>query len=199
MDGTEDLYNLPILIEDAASMLRKNVSRNERPYTIDAVKFNNRMVDEWKECVLKRMANSNGTVKSGRVAQSWLLFEEGRTIYSYMKLKEEGLIPDIDPKVIQFWRDFFQDLEVVEMKKYGWGVVAKGWGILSNYIQDHFVQQKWERLYSRSEDPFFWEEHHSDIADLLQGKPHPFWREDELRDIQQKVTSVLSVVVKPSD
>lgn len=195
----EDIYNLPILIEDAAAMLRRNVSRNERPYTADAIKINNRMVDDWKENVLKKMADSQGRVRSGRVAQSWLLYEEGKTIHSYMKLKKDGLIPDVDEKVAEFWKDFFENLEVSEMKHYGWGTVAKGWGILGNYIQDHFVQKKWEALYSRSEDPFFWEQNHSDIQDFLQGKPHPFWREDQLKDIQHKVTSVLGTTVKPSE
>lgn len=196
---TEDLYNLPILIEDAASMLRKNVSRNERPYTIEAVKFNNRMVDDWKKSVLENMADSRGMVRSGRVAQSWMIFEEGNTIYSYMKLKEEGLIPSCDPKIIDYWKDFFETLSVSEMKKYGWGVVAKGWNILNSHLQDHFVTQKWEKLYSKSADPFFWEQNHSDISDLLQGKPHPFWNDEDLKDIQQKVNSVLSTAVKPSD
>jgi len=195
---TEDFYNLPILVEDAASMLRKNISKNEKPYVASSLKYNNILVDEWKKSVLLNIADSEGKLRSGKIAQSWMIFEEGKTIYKYMQLKKDGLVPSCDEKVAEFWKEFFQDLSVEEMKGYGWGVVARGWSILNSYIQDDFVTKKWERLYSLNEDPLHWEKNSYLISDIAKGNPHPFWSDEALKDVQQKVDAVLSNPVKPS-
>lgn len=197
MEG-EDIYNLPISIEDAASMLRKNISKNEKPYVAEVMKINNRLIDEWKKCVLVKIADKDGKVRSGRVAGSWLVFEEGKCIQKYMELRKDGLMPEYNMKAVDYWKDFFQELNVSEIKSHGWGVVAKGWSYLSSYIQDYYVLQKWERLYSKDDDPFYWEKNHFLINGLSKGEEHPFWDEETLKDIHQKVSSVLGNPVKPS-
>jgi hypothetical protein len=197
MEG-EDIYNLPISIEDAASMLRRNISKNEKPYVAEALKFNNRLVDEWKKTVLVELADKDGKIRSGKVAGYWITFEEGRTIQKYMELKKEGLLPDYDMKTVEYWKTFFQDLSISEIKSYGYGIVSRGWAYLTSYLQEYYVIRKWEKLYSQSDDPLYWEKNSSEISGLSKGGEHPFWDEETVKDIHQKVSSILSQPIKPS-
>jgi hypothetical protein len=178
-------------------MLRKNISKNEKPYVAEVLKFNNRLVDEWKKTILVNIADNEGRLRSGKIAGYWMTFEEGKNIYKYMELKKQGLLPEYDMKVVEFWKSFFQDLSISEMKDYGWAVVARGWAYLTSYFQDYYVVQKWEKLYSHDEDPLYWEKNSYLISGLSKGENHPLWDEETLKDIHQKVNSILTNPVKP--
>ena len=84
------------------------------------------------------------------------------------------------------------------MREYGWGIISNGWKYLNSYILDYFVVKKWETLYSKSDDPLYWEKNSFLITDFSKGKPHPFWDEEQLKDIQQKVDTIIANPVRPS-
>lgn len=194
----EDIYNTPILVEDACSMLRRKISKNEKPYTVEIIKYNNDLVNEWKRVILENVCHPDGKIASGKIPNMWITFEEGKTIGKYMDLKKEGLLQEYPMKTVLFWRDFFENLSVTEMREYGWGIVANGWKYLNSYVLDYFIIKKWETLYSKSEDPLYWEKNSFLVSDFSKGKPHPFWDEELLKDIQQKVDTIISNPVKPS-
>ena len=116
-NNEEDYYNSPIGIGDAASMLRRKVQKNDRPYISETTKLNNRRVDDWKKVVLQNICNSKGTVPAGRVSKSWQLYEEGKVVGKYMEIKNQGMLPEYSEEVISFWKEFFENLSVEEMEQ----------------------------------------------------------------------------------
>ena len=197
-ESRDDYYNAPILVGDAASMLRRHVQKNDRPYVSDTTKLNNRLVDQWKKDVLVRMADHRGMLPSGRVWQSWQLFDEGRSIKKFIELKEQGMLPDPPAEVIEFWKEFFETLTVSEMHEYGSGTISAGWSILQTHITRWFADKKWELLFSKKpDDPLWWEKNYHSHTAYLNGEVLPFWNGEELKDVQQKVSAVLMNQVQP--
>lgn len=196
-DENDDVYNTPMLASDAAAMLRRKVQRNDRPYVADTTKLNNRKVDSWKKSVLDEISGPKGLVPSGRVWPSWQLYDEGLGVLKYQELKAKGLIPAVDPEVLEYWKDFFENLTVEEMHSYGSGVVSFGWGLIQNYLKMWYADQKYEALFSKFETPLEWERNHHPHKLLLEGRILPFWNEEMIKDIQQKVAAVLMNQVRP--
>lgn len=191
-----DYYNQPIGVNDAASMLRSRVSSNERPYTQAVLKLNNKLVDEWKASVLDKISDRRGTIPSGRVWSSWQVFFEGKGISKYRELKDQEMIFTPTEEQVAFWKEFFENLSVEEMHAYGVGSVAFGWRVIEEHFRMWSADLKWENIYSKSEDPLDWEKLSYGHSNLMNGKMFPFWEEDQLNEIKQKVFTVLSVQVK---
>ena len=187
----EDYYNTPISVDDAASMFRRKPNRNDRPYVAETTKLNNRKVDDWKKKVLQNVCNESGKLQVGRVGKSWQLYEEGKVIEKYIEMKEKGMFPEYSEEVIEFWKDFFENLTVEEMHGYGSGVVFAGWQIIQSYIKTWFAEQKWERLFSKSSDPLWWEKNYHPHTDYLEGRVLPLWDPEKFKDINQKVAAIL--------
>jgi hypothetical protein len=192
----EDYYNYPMKIEDAAGMLRVRIPKNEKPFTVSALQENNRLVDEWKKTVLKKMADSKGMIPSGRVWPSWLLFYEGKMIKKYTQLKDDGFIVRPPARVVDYWKVLFEKGSVEDLHKLGSATVSYGWGIIRTELERWYVEQKWDKLYSKSPDPLFWEKNYHKHADLFNGKIFPIWGEELLKEIQEKVSAVLFNQVK---
>lgn len=195
----EVIANVPMSISDATSMLRRKINSYDREYVKITTKLNNRMIDEWEDKVLRNIADPNGKVPSGRVWGSWQLFLEGKEITKYNELRESGVIAEIPDEVFNFWKEFFETKSPEEMHAYGTGSVSYGFGVLQEYIKRWFVDQKWEKLYSQfPDDPLAWEKNYHKHSDVIFGKTLPFWTNDQLKDIQYKVSSVLSNTVTPA-
>ena len=195
-----DYYNLPISTTDAASMLRRKVSRNAKPYTQITTELNNKLIDEWKERVLNKLADRRNTVPSGKVWSSWQLFLEGKGCEKYVELRDKGLIRHVDKEVLEFWLSFFKDRSIEEMHAYGVGVVNHGWSLVKSEMQMWYADEKWEKLYSKSRDPMDWEKEHFKYQDLISGKQLPStfgWDEEILTDIHEKVGTVLFNQINP--
>ena len=194
----EELYNAPIAIDDVAGMYRRKVQRNDRPYIAETTKLNNRTVDDWKKNVLQKICDGEGKVPANRVEKSFRLYEEGKNIEQYMEMKKKGMVPVYSDEVIEFWKDFFENLTVGELHAHGSGVVATGWLLIQEYTKVWFAEQKWERLFSKSRDPLWWEENYHSHTDYLDGKIHPLWTNEKMDDIFQKVAAVLANEIKMS-
>ena len=197
-DETE-FHDAPIKTSDAASMLRQRIRNNERPYTATVIKLNNRLVDEWKKTVLDRMADHKGVVRTLKVWQSWGIFYEGMTVKKVIELRDSGVLPKAEPKVIDYWVNFFENSTIEELHEYGHGTVSFGWLILQNEIRLWCADQKWEKIYSKSEDPYDWYQESSHHSDLVQGKTLPFWNLDKLKEIEERMATILHVQVEPSN
>lgn len=193
------MYELPIKLSDASSMFRARITNNMRPYTAIVTKMNNDMVDEWENKVLKNIVDHRGTIASGRVSESWLLFQEGKNVIQYMRMKEKGVITRVEPHILKFWIDFFENLSVDEMLSYGKAQVSYGWTLISTEIRCHFAEEKYKALFGKSDDPLEWEKNRGLCTDLLAGKPHPFWDVDTFKDIIDKVNTILIVKVEPTN
>ncbi len=194
----EDIYNSPIKTNDAASMLRKRVHANEKPLVSEIAKLNNRSVDCWKKSILDKISDSECNVPAGRVWHSWELYNEGKCILEYMKLKEEGYIPDPPKETIDFWMRFFQDLSVETIHSYGSGNVSYGWSLITTAMKQDIAEKKYEKLYGKYKTPLEWEKNCNAHKDLLSGKNLLFWDEDTMKTIREKVTAVLMNQVSPN-
>jgi hypothetical protein len=192
----ENYMNNPMRVSDASSMLRITLKKNMKPYDHAVIKLNNRMVDEWEDKVLKKMATDEGTIPCSQVWPSWQLFRDGTWISNYMK--SENMAPEITETQVQYWKDFFENLTVEEMHDHGVLLVDNGWYTLNKYIKEWLVKQRWEKVFSQSNDPYEWYVLSKKHSDLMKGKILPFWDNDHLREIAEKVETVLKIQVRPS-
>ena len=183
--------NVPIKTDDAASMLRRKAQNNDRPYIAETTRANNKRVDDWKKKVLNKIADQRGSVPAARVWGCWQLYDEGKSIQKYMELKNQGMLVPVPGAVLDFWKDFFENKTVEEMHAYGSGTVSYGWSIVKQHIQTWFIEQKWDRLYSKSDDPLWWERNYHPHKGVLDGDILPFWTHEKLDDISQKVGAIL--------
>ena len=185
-----DFYAPHISVSDAASMLRRTISSNERPYTREAIEANNTLVNRWEREVLGELANSQGKVHVSQVYPSWTVFEEGIRIKT---LKEnETHIQSLSEEEIAYWRELFESSDVIALHALGTGYVAHGWDLLVKYIQFWYVTQKWQRVYSKSDNPTQWFQDSLGQRLLFKGEERPFWTDEQFMDVEQKVRAILT-------
>lgn len=186
-----DLYNAPIATRDAAMMLKRNVRKNERPYYSQMLRLNNERVENWKKNILDEVADSSGTVAASRVWPCWKVYDEGLSTLEMVKLNEKGMIHKVDDEVIDFWKNFFENFEPSEMYPYGSGNISAGWTIITNHIKLWCTNEKYDALYGKFKNPVTWEKKRPEYSKLLEGELLPFWFQERISEIREKVTSVL--------
>lgn len=194
-----DIMNTPIRVSDAATMMRRPIAPNERPYTRTVLKSNNRLVDEWEETVLKKICSSNGTVISGQVFSEWYYFYTGKTIKGFIESLNNGLIARPSEEAVTKWVDIFTTYNVKKLTDLGQPLVGYGWKLIRDetFIRDQLL--KWENIYSKTEDPLQWRKLANNFPKLwnMDGES-PFWGPDDYVDINEKVMTFLSISIRPS-
>jgi hypothetical protein len=196
---TFDPSHTPVRISDAASMLRKRVEANERPFTKDIIKFNNSLVDEWHDSVLKKICNKNASVRSGQIYGEWQYFYCGKTIKNFIEYLNQGIVCRPSRGAVEYWVNIFNTLSVKELAKIGPSTVAHGWKLIidESMIRDNLA--KWENIYSLSDDPLEWRKLANNNPKLFnENGENPFWDPEEYQNITQKVMTVLKVQISPS-
>lgn len=192
----DDMYNAPISVGDAVSMLMTVVDKNMKPYTSKVVQANNDLVNRWKKEMVIPLSDSKCTISSGAVVGMWTLFLEGITIKRYIEMKERGMIPTVEPHILEYWKDFFETMSVEDMHSHGTGLVSYGFTVIQNYFKMWYAEQKWERFYSKyPDDPVAWYKNYKSNKALITGKELPFWDEETMKDVNERVGTVLSVQV----
>lgn len=197
-EGTVDEYmmNQPMKISDAASMLRRVVGKNERPYDKEVLTRNNRIVDEWYDKVLKKIASPNGTVPAARVHPSFITFFEGREIARYQQYKDS--LVKYSPQQVKFWIEFLHSSSIGELHDAGVGIVTAAWSIITNAVRHHFADLKWKEVYSHSDDPLEWDRLANDKPSLFNGRNMPFeLSRTILQEIEEKVRAISSKPIEP--
>jgi hypothetical protein len=193
----QQLYNAPISVSDACSMLRRKIGRNEPPYTQTIVKLNNQLVDEWEQTVLRKTCNSKCQVIATKVERSWAIFHEGKVMPSARKIME--LVPRPTKEQLQFWLDFFEKSSIEDLHKLGAGAVSCGWQLVLGELKFWYIEQKYEQIYSKSDDPLEWEKIAIKHGQLFEGKLFPFWNEELFKEICEKIQAILSITIEPTN
>lgn len=190
-------YGSPIRISDAASMLRRKVRNNDPPYTQTVVKKNNDRVDEWYNKVLKNIANSTGQISAGHVWTSWKIFEEGKNMLSYPKVSDHTV--HAPQEEMDYWQDTLFNGSMEELHDLGTGAVAFGWNLIVTELKLWFADQKWDRVYSKSDDPLVWEREMGKNLRLFKGEEFPPWKwsQEMFKETAEKVQVLLSTTVEP--
>jgi len=191
-----DEYNQQLTIRDATSMFRRQLNKNERPYTATIIKLNNALVDEWEKKILNRIS-SNGTVLAGRVYQSWQLFTEGKAVQKIKNMLDNNLFNRPTEGVLEWWKNLFETSSIEVLHSYGSATIAFGWTIIQNELRLRSAEEKWEKIFSKSDDPYDWEELRFKHQDLINGRIYPFWNEEILKEIQEKISTILHVQAEP--
>ena len=191
----EELYDAPMDINDAASMMRKSVSKNERPYVRDVLVYNNRLVDRWKAEILTKIA-TDGKVAATKVMASWNVFEEGINICKLMAHPEEVIFPP--EEIVMLWKDRFERETMAELVEHGVATVGYAWQLVLSYIRHWYAVRKYDRVYSKSDKPLDWYHDAGRHRALFNGDEHPFWTPEVKKDVEEKIKSLLSNRVEPS-
>lgn len=195
----DDINENLISTADAASMFRKKIAKNTPPYTKTIQEANNKLVNRWKKEVLDNLADTNGKIQCSKVAETWSTFNESQTIRSYIKLRDQGMMPRATQEQLDFWLEFFT-LDIETMHSYGTGTVSFGWILVQNEMRMMFADEKWEHIYSKSENAYECEKIARDYPELMKGTKLPFgWDAETFRDIQEKVRTILMVQPTPDN
>lgn len=196
IESTDQFYDSPISIGDACSMLRRKIPKNERPYTQAVLQMNNKKVDEWKDKLLRKLAGTTGTVPASKVFPAWQIYEEGLDITKMIQNKEHMQFPD--EKVVMYWKDIFENCDIDKLYDYGTGIIGFNYMTVMNYIRVWCAQEKWNRVFSKSDDPEDWYRDAQSHRKLFNGEELPFWDKEKMAEICQKISTILSLRVEPS-
>jgi hypothetical protein len=192
----EMLFNTPMRIADAASIFRRPVNKNERPYDMDVIIYNNTVVEEWYMKLLLGIADKQSAIPSGRVTQCFQTFLQGKELQQHQKYKE--YFPDYSEDKINFWINKFKTVTMTELAQMGHGVVSAGWNVILMGMRYHFADKKWEKIYCQTNDPVEWDRAANANPHLMHGRPMPFGLSVEsLKEIEDKVMSVLKHPIEP--
>jgi hypothetical protein len=180
----------PLRISDAASMMRRKITKNEKPYTAEAYRCVNKLVDEWYNSVLLGIADKSGAIPSGRVEGCLRYFLEGKQNLGYQKYKSH--LPHYSDEQVLYWIDVVSKSSISELYEIGPFVLSQVWHIIYSSIVSHFAEKKWEAVYSHSENPAVWDKLANDNPHVMNHRPMPFGLdEDRVKDIKDKIDTIL--------
>lgn len=188
----------PIRVINASSMFRREISKNEKPYLATALKFNNKLVDEWEKEILKKICNKEGMIRDGQILSEWQSFYTGKIIYGFMENLEKGYIMRPSKECVEYWKKIFTSCSVDEMLAIGAVNISYGWKLMTdeNFILG--MLEKWEVVYSKTKEPMMWRELNGENPKLW-AKEHDnkFWDENELKDVYERVMTVTKTIISP--
>lgn len=188
----------PIKISDAASMFRRPIDPNERPYTQAMIRRNNKYVDEWYNLILKKIASKTSEIRAGQVYGEWQYFYYGKILPGFIAAIKEGHASRPSEKAVDHWVKLFTSASIEDLAELGPAAVGHGWKLVTdeNYIRGSL--EKWDKIYSKSDDPLVWRKLAHDNAKLWSNDfSNYFWSPEQLQDISQKVTTVLRIDIAP--
>jgi len=187
-----------ISISDASTMLKKQLFSNERPYTAAVIKSNNALVSEWHEKVLKKICNKKSAIQAQNVWPEWQYFYVGKTLPQFIEALNNGFVMRASERVIDYWTDIFKNCSIEELIGMGAPLVGYGWKIINdeNYIQK--CLDRWEFVYSKSDDPLQWRKLANSYPRLWSSEAASiYWSPEELQEITEKVQTVLKIAITP--
>jgi len=184
--------HVPMLINDAASMMRRKIKPNMPPYIQSILKYNNNLVDNWKKEVLDKIANGQGKIPAQHVYDEWLYYSTGCVIKEFIKNYDDGLLPRPTQEMVEKWKQTFSEVSVDDLIKMGPGLVSQAWKILmdENYIAKMY--ERYEKVYMKTDDPLEWRELCLDYPKLWNNDSScVFWDQETYGEISEKVICVL--------
>lgn len=195
----DEILNSKIRVSDAASALRTQSTSdsNIKPYLRTVIRLNNKLVDEFETEILKTRCDSDLKVPSANVWSWWQNFYEGKFVYKHMQCKKDCLIKSPSEDDVEIWKKIFENSTVEELFEFGISNVSYGWTIIQDKIKFWCAEQKWEKVYSKSNDPNDWIRIVPEYKDLFDGRDLPFWSIEQLADISEKVSSIIQCEIKP--
>ena len=190
-----DMYNSPILVSDATSMFRRKVGPNMPPYVSTVFRKNNQKVDKWEKEMLNELCTNDNKLPSGRVLPLATLFEEGSSYPAFKRAFPH--IPRPTEEQLEYWKSFL-DRPIDELYDEGHELCLLAWQIVCNELKIRDNIKKYEAVYEKSSDPADWYDYSVESKHLFDGTEHAFWDEEKIKDISERVKTVVSMRMSPS-
>lgn len=155
---------------------------NEASDTVAVMKIknlHNARYDKFFEEILKPRANKDGKIRCELIARLWHVYQDSyevlkcREFYDHLRL--------VDRKDVDYWLDIFS-APIEELYQYGSNVLSIGFGILSDYLRQWWLQEKWDRIYSKSDKFDDWLDLTENQVTFMSGQEAPY----ELKPIAEK-------------
>lgn len=193
-----DIVTKPITCHNAQAMLKKAIDPNERPYIQMTLKNNNQLVDEWYQKVLRNICDSTSSIPAGLVWHEWQVFYTGKIIGKFIDHLNKGLVMRPSVESIEYWTSILTTQSVKELVKLGAPLVGYGWKLIIDETYIRSSVDKWEKIYSQSDDPLDWRKLANDYPKLWNTDGEsPFWAPEQATEVKTKVMTIMSNPVKP--
>ncbi|HMP29340.1 MAG TPA: hypothetical protein PKD85_07055 [Saprospiraceae bacterium] len=190
--------NYPIRIADLANMFRKRLTINGRPMDSAVIKLNNEKVDDWYDKVLMKIADSNGMIQTGRVADCARFFMEGLELVECQKYKKHFI--RTTEEQAKYWIEVLNEYKIEDLYTIGPSVITRAWACINGYMRDYFGDLRWEKVYSGTTDPFEWDIRANNEPHLMHGRPLPFGLSREtFNEIAEKVSVIQTCCIGPKN
>lgn len=192
------MMNSKMNISDATSMYRAPVPPNSRPYDAEVIKHNNRQVDKWQTSMLAKMGDNNSKIQAARVHPSWLIFAEGSDAQKFHELYAQGRFPAISDETVYYWIDVFSNSTIEQLTEIGFSSLQMGWQTILSGCKLHIANEKWEKIFSESQDPMVWSRNGNHHNKLLKGETMPFGlHEQKFMEMAEKYNAFTRNMVRP--
>jgi hypothetical protein len=115
---------------------------------------NNHLVEEWDTRVLLRMPTTDGKIALKAAMKSFEVFAEGKEVIQFKKY--EDLLSVTEESKVPYWVEVLLNSPIEELYPIGSGNLMDAWMLITRAIKFHFAREKWQKVYSQSEDPLIW-------------------------------------------
>lgn len=184
-----------ISVSDASAFFYREIQKNIPPYQAQILELNNGLVEKWRDEVLQRLADDTGMLEAETSSISMKVFLDGLEAIS---LFENGYF-DLENEV----------KEPKELKILSEASLEKLWGMKTSVVMFMMqtltvsmklalAQKRYIEVYQHSSEPHEWYRLSQKHKELVLGGYIPFGlTQEKLKDITEKVGTILSIVINP--
>lgn len=101
----------------------------------------------------------------------------------------------------EYWAKIIENSSPEELYEMGQDVVAGGWNVIHGEIIRLNMLEKWEKVYKGIDDPLEWRKRGRDNIKLwsIEFYGEPFWNEDKLKEMKDKVSPIIGIKIQPTN
>ncbi len=167
----EQKVNTTIInIEDFRKYHTNERNENDPMYLFTVKKLNNDRYEYFHETILKPRSK-DGKIMCKHAADLWIVYDDSYEVLNSVKHSEHARKPvkeDVD-----YWvKEFEKPIE--ELYEYGNVVISSAYGLLIDYYRYNMIEQKYTRIYSKSDNFDDWLALLDKNRTLIQGEEVPF-------------------------
>lgn len=186
-DVGDKAENTPINPKDFAKYHIFRISENDKMYAYKAKTKHNERYRLFEEKILNNHLDKDGKILAKKASFLWMVFDDSREILNFVKFQENLRITD--SKIAKFWIKEFTEKPIEELYDYGINVISSAYGIVVDYFREYVMMQKYERIYSKSNDFDEWFELADKNRTLMEGQEIPF----DIQKISEKAKTIIAV------
>lgn len=176
----------PIDVKDFARYHTHKIDKEDRKYSIEVKELINKMYGNFNDSILSRYA-TNGKIASKKASLLFVLYEDSFEVLNMMKYS--GRIRTADPELAKWWIEEIGKKTPFELYSYGKNTISSAYGIIIDYFRDWMITEKYNRIYSKSNDFDEWVRLAEANSSLMSGAEIPF----DISAIAEKCKAIISI------